>query len=63
MAHRIHGLFTESGKREIASLYGFETWDDYWEWREANPREYRRVTDIMLASFRERAELELDQDG
>ena len=44
-------------------MYGFETWDDYWSWREAHPREYRRVTDIMLASFRERAELELEQDG
>ena len=44
-------------------MYGFETWDAYWDWREENPREYRRVTDLMLASLRERAELELEQES
>ena len=61
MAHRSDTFFTESGKRELASMYGFETWDDYWEWRETHPREYRRLTDLMLASLRERAELEEEQ--
>lgn len=37
MAQRIHIFFTETGKQEIASMYGFETWDDYWDWRETNP--------------------------
>ena len=61
MAQRIDTLFTETGKREIASLYGFERWDDYSEWRDTNPREYRRLTDLLLASLRERAELDAEQ--
>jgi hypothetical protein len=60
MAQRIHTFFTESGKQEIASMYGFETWDDYWDWRETNPRDYRRLTNLLLASLRERAELEAE---
>jgi hypothetical protein len=63
MAQRIDTLFTETGKREIASMYGFARWDEYSDWREANPLEYRRITDLMLASLRERAELEAEQRG
>ena len=63
MAQRIDTLFTESGKREIASLYGFERWDDYSEWRDTNPRDHRRLTDLLLASLRERAELDAEQQG
>jgi hypothetical protein len=44
-------------------MYGFQTWDDYWDWRETNPREYRRLTDLLLASLRERAELEAEQQA
>ena len=61
MAQKIDTLFTETGKREIASLYGFEGWDEYRDWRETNPLEYRRLTDLLLASLRERAELDAEQ--
>ena len=62
MSHLVHTFFTETGKREIALLYGFATWDDYWDWRETNPAEYRRLTDLMLASLRERAELDAERE-
>ena len=44
-------------------MYGFETSDDYREWRETYPADYRRLTDLMLASLRERAELDAERGG